>query len=554
MIEFINEYWQLAVLIALVIGFLTIPKLLDLWAKRKRKKALEILQQQWGESKERTGLASDHYQLLHRLSVKNDADPHTCLLNDNAVSDLDLDDVFDEIDYTQSRIGQQYLYYLLRRPAIEESELSQFDKEIDTYASNSHIREQTQLELQQLSNVEAYFLPHLFLGQSYKRPSWWWVPRVLSWAGVLVVASVFVYPVMLFGVMGLSAVNLAIHYWNKRQMQVNLSSFSQLKKLLNVAQSLGRISGEGNKVLTDGKVKSLKRHLSIIQTEHRMSTDSIMEVVWLFYEYVKVFFLLEINAYFKSLRFVENSSDLIRQLYFYIAKADAAISVAAYREQLDYYAKPQWRTGKAIHLKEFRHPLIPNCVTNDLELSGKSALITGSNMSGKTTFIRSVAINAVLAQTICTTLTKRYEAPLFRIGTSIRIADDAEEGKSYFMEEAARMGDIIDLANTGGGLFVIDEVFKGTNTKERVAAAQAILRHLNDKGNMVLVSTHDLELVPLLDGDYELFHFEERVENGKLLFDHQLKNGALKTTNAIRLLKAIGYPESIIEAAQQSFK
>jgi DNA mismatch repair ATPase MutS len=136
--------------------------------------------------------------------------------------------------------------------------------------------------------------------------------------------------------------------------------------------------------------------------------------------------------------------------------------------------------------------------------------------------------------------------------SSIRIDDDVNEGKSYFFEEVKIMGSLLNEVNSGHqNLFVLDEVFKGTNTVERVAAAKAILSYLNSANNLVMISTHDIELASMLTAEYDLYHFTETIEEDKLHFDHTIKSGPVKTRNAIRILELLKYPPEIIAEAKQ---
>jgi DNA mismatch repair ATPase MutS len=190
-----------------------------------------------------------------------------------------------------------------------------------------------------------------------------------------------------------------------------------------------------------------------------------------------------------------------------------------------------------------------------LNIDQKSILITGSNMSGKTTFIRTIALNSVLSQTIFTCFADEFITPFLKVFSSIRIDDNLVEGKSYFFEEVKTIDTLIqEISSSFQNLFILDEVFKGTNTVERVAAAKAVLHYLNKNKNIVLVSTHDLELSELLKEHYDLYHFEEQIVNEALSFDHLLKDGKLNTTNAIRLLELSGYPKEIIDEAKQLTK
>lgn len=179
-------------------------------------------------------------------------------------------------------------------------------------------------------------------------------------------------------------------------------------------------------------------------------------------------------------------------------------------------------------------------------------MITGSNMSGKSTFLRTFAINSICAQTIHTCFADQFVSPVFRQFSSIRLDDSLFTGTSYYLQEVKTMGSLIaQVASGHANLFILDEVFKGTNTVERVAAAKAILSYLNRNDNVVMVATHDMELSDMLSDEYDLYHFTDRIENGQLQFDHTIKSGRLTTRNAIRILELSNYPDEIISEADQ---
>ena len=173
-------------------------------------------------------------------------------------------------------------------------------------------------------------------------------------------------------------------------------------------------------------------------------------------------------------------------------------------------------------------------------------------MSGKTTFIRALAVNALLSQTINTSFATIYKAPPLKILTSININDDLSEHKSYFQAEASSIRNIIRSCTENKSLrslVIIDEIFRGTNTIERIAAAKAVLSHLIENKTFVLVSTHDLELAELLGNDYKVFSFEELIGDNRLVFDYKIKEGLLKNKNGIAVLKGLDYPQNIIDEA-----
>jgi DNA mismatch repair ATPase MutS len=156
-----------------------------------------------------------------------------------------------------------------------------------------------------------------------------------------------------------------------------------------------------------------------------------------------------------------------------------------------------------------------------------------------------------LAQTINTCFADEYRSPVVKQFSSIRIDDNLFEGKSYYFQEVNIMSSLIaEVELSGQSLFVLDEVFKGTNTIERISAAKAILSYLNRSNNIVIVSTHDIELADMLDSEYDLYHFTETIENDELHFDHTIRSGPLKTRNAIKLLELADYPADIIAEAR----
>ena len=171
-------------------------------------------------------------------------------------------------------------------------------------------------------------------------------------------------------------------------------------------------------------------------------------------------------------------------------------------------------------------------------------------MSGKTSFIRAMGLNMITGLTINTCFAKSMSFPLMRVFSAIRISDDLMNDKSYYFEEVLTIKEMITESQSGKrNLFLLDELFKGTNTIERISAGKAILSALAKGDNKVLVSTHDIELTDMLSDDYELYHFSEILNDKNVGFDYKLKAGKLTNRNAIRILEINDYPESVIKEA-----
>jgi len=176
-------------------------------------------------------------------------------------------------------------------------------------------------------------------------------------------------------------------------------------------------------------------------------------------------------------------------------------------------------------------------------------------MSGKTSFIRTIGLNIITGLTINTCFAKSLTFPLLNVFSAIRISDDLMNDKSYYFEEVLRIKEMtLESRNGQRNLFLLDEIYKGTNTVERISAGKAVLSYLTTNNNIVLVSTHDIELADMLSEEYELYHFSEILNEKTIGFDYKLKEGKLLNRNAIRILEINDYPKEVINEAMEISK
>lgn len=234
----------------------------------------------------------------------------------------------------------------------------------------------------------------------------------------------------------------------------------------------------------------------------------------------------------------------------FIGEVDLSIAIGSFRQCLDHYCIPVF-SEKSLTATGIYHLLVDNAVANDFSMT-KNVIITGSNASGKSTFIKAVAINLILGQNINTCTATNMTIPNVIILTSIAVRDDISSGESYYIKEVKYLKRMIEYSNQNRMVFCgIDEILRGTNTLERIAASISILEYLLSKNCMLMVASHDLELAHSLDGRYENFYFCESIEGQDVVFNYKLCAGISHTNNAIRLLESMGFPEEIVLKAKK---
>lgn len=231
--------------------------------------------------------------------------------------------------------------------------------------------------------------------------------------------------------------------------------------------------------------------------------------------------------------------------FFSLGELESLLCFATMKKVSKHTCFPKFSEIRGVEAKELAHPLIPNAtrVTNQLHIRNNILIISGSNMSGKTTYLRTVGINIVLARAGGLVCAKEMELSDLQIITSMRIADDLNEGISTFYAELKRIKRILDAAEQDQRtLFLIDEIFRGTNSVDRLTGAKTVITRLSQLKAIGMVTTHDLELcdlaqkIPLIKN----YNFSEYYEDGKICFDYKIRDGKAKTTNAKYLMELIG--------------
>ncbi|MEZ2336661.1 hypothetical protein AB6735_13555 [Mucilaginibacter sp. RCC_168] len=537
--------------LAIVLGFSLIS---SYYGKlRAEEKKLDKIKSKWGKP-------VNTRRNFDLIKTYLNADKGWDRLPDVTAEDIDLKSVFNYIDRTSSKPGKQYLYKKLHFPETNREKLLELDAKVEAINKDRPNRELIELQLSKLNNTYAYYIADLFLKthESMFVPIMNFYIRFVPLVIVALVVSLVVYPnpISILLLLFFVGYNVVLHYANKKKISAYTNSLPQLLIMHNVAVWLVKHSGLDDNEPVKNSLKNLlglKRSLSIINLESKL-INGAGDLSYAVFQLIKTLFLLEPRIYASSIKHIEKYREDIELVYQYIAEIDMLVAIQSVREGLPYYSKPQFiATDAQMNITDLYHPLIDKCVTNSLYTrADKGALITGSNMSGKTTFIKAIAVNTLLAQTLFTSCTREYKAPFLKIQTSIKTSDSIEEQKSYFQAQAQSILTIMSRSNEVEqvkSLVIIDEIFRGTNTIERIAAAKSVLSYITANQNFVFVSTHDLELAELLDEDFAIYSFEDSKSGAVLVFDYKLKEGLLKSRNGIAILESMGYPDSVIEDA-----
>lgn len=517
-----------------------------------KKKRVEYLRRVWGKPVDKfrdIDLIASYHNLLNPEEDNSIVDKKTW-------NDLDLDSFFSKIDRNISGIGQQYLYHILHKFEKDENILKKRFELFSYLKRDKECRERIQIKLFGLSGQASYFAASLLLNKSI--PFNKYFRLFYLWPVLLVISFLLIAikPVFLIAGLAVLLINLVLHNLFSKSIYEYFIGFSSLNSLITAAVSIGKIKTG----IPVAEIEFLKQKSSMLTSLNKklgylvIDKESLNGLALIGIEYLNMFLMYDVIAYYRSVNVLLKNQNEIHEVFKCVAGLDASISVASYLEELPVFSTPVFNNSGLMNFRNLYHPLISDAVPNSLDNLSKSLMITGSNMSGKTTFIKTIGINFILSQTLYFSLSEEINIPALIVKSAIRRNEDLGEGKSYFFAEIEALNNFIKLSEEKDKyLFLIDEIFRGTNTVERLASSAAVLNYL-DKRSRVFVTTHDIELQDLLGGNFKMFHFSEQVEDGKFFFNYKIKEGPCTSGNAIKLLQIMKYPDSIITEAKTVVK
>jgi hypothetical protein len=504
---------------------------------------LAALTATWSKIGDKDGwLASRYFDLVRDRSSASDVD-------DKTWSDLEFPKIFSDLDTTVTPIGAQTLFRKLRAYVDDPKLLISQYRDYQQLRANASLREQIQLKLARLDADSHADIANYVFGLPPDKPR---AHRlVLLWSAVSIATPIAVFAFSLPPQFWLFVVatNYVVFNVSGAHIDRDARALKGCMRLLSTANSLGTIVTAPTylRPLAElAKEKTMRRQAQRAFVLFHICQETLL--LGTLSTFLNVFFLVELVTYIHVVGRFAHFRSVFQSTFTLVGALDASIAVASFLERCPQHCTPSFAEDSAIDLEEAYHPLLAQPVKNSIQLDRRSALVTGSNMAGKTTFIKMVAVNVILARTLGFCLASRATVPWAKVMASIGGHHSVESGKSHYFAEVEAILSFIGSAQRGERtVLVIDELFSGTNTIERIAAARAVLEFLSASAQ-VLVTTHDVELQDDLMDRFDLYHFQENLEV-EGYFDYRLRRGAANERNAIRLLERMGFPDDIVRKA-----
>lgn len=478
--------------------------------------------------------------------------PHSAAIDDITWADLNMDSVFKRVKNTQSSVGDEYTYRFFRRQ--HNKDLQHFEKAVCAMQSSQEKREKLQYAFYKIGRKTNNGLINRILNPE-KFPK-------IPFALILLVTALDIASIVWAGInidYGILAIVLSfcaaiiLFYYVMQNISAEVETLEMFVQTVSAAKLIAKLDipeleKETEAVKNNLKVfKNINSLADIIMQSSSVGPNGGGNIMTIFISYFGLYGI----TYKILVHLFTKYKQQVLQLYETIGYIELCISAASYRDSLDYWCKPSFTEGTQLEFDEIVHPLLKTPVPNSRAI-GSKIIITGSNASGKSTFARTLAVNAVLGQLINTCLAKRYAFKRCNVFTSMNLQDDITTGDSFYVAEVKSLKRLMNTAAADDySMLFMDEIFKGTNMVERVAAASVILKRLAETECFVCLATHDLELSKILDASYENYHFREQITDDDIIFDYKLRSGVTTGSNAIKLLAYCNYEPEIVAQAEE---
>lgn len=520
--------------------------------KRKDKDLENTIRKHYGERRVKNFSPYEMEQISYLGKKKKEK----TYIDELTWNDLDMDHIYNISCYCKSGIGEEYFYYMLRNPLEDWEKLEELEEKIRCFSEN----DQTiliQKKLVQLGKIKKYsmmkYLDYLLENQGGKNGRHYLALVLFFLVFSIISFQAFTGLILLFFLL---LYQMITYFKDKAKLDPYLQSlrylFRMMAALKEILPLLPKEWEEERKkaeaVLT--VMEKGKKNSFFVLSYGRMAGQGLELIM----DYARMIFHFDIIKFNQIADLIKKRKEEIAYLYDMTGKLDACIGIDEFRKTLNVWTNLQCSKNKGIQIEGGYHPLLENPVANDL-YTEKPILLTGSNASGKSTFLRMIGVNLLMGQAINTCAAKSFYCPLSRIFTCLSVKDSLRKSESYYMAEIKAIKRMLDYQESSERVIcIVDELLRGTNTMERIAAATEILSYMSARNYLVFAATHDLELTKTLDDIYDRYHFEEKIEGEDIKFSFILLSGTANSTNAVNLLSRMGYEKSIVEKARERIK
>lgn len=529
----------LAIGIVLSVGAFFV--ILDLFSKTKLR---QLVRSQWGKIPRQIRLDKEE-SLKAAWQIEKQFHDWDSEIDDLTWYDLDMQAIFELINGTYSSIGSEALYQRLRNFHFNQTD--DLEELIQFYQENPEIREKIQFHFAGLGKHDNNFTKQYIANGKKEKLGNLGLYVLLGLLPLIsLILLVVIGPIGIFLLLGSILFNVIFYMTKKAKLETELESMRYLVQSISLANKLATIPTPRQAEIRENSIplKSIAKWGFSFRVKSNSEADML-------FEYLNLAFMIPFIAYnFVITRLSKYSQEAIN-LWSVLGEMEVAAAVLNFRTYFPISCQPEFAEG-GIKAEDIYHPLVEYSVVNPVDWQ-RNTLVTGSNASGKSTYVKSIAISAILSQTINTAIAEQFTMQPGHVLTSMAVEDDILAGDSYFVAEIKSIKRLLSQVKKGARCYCfIDEILKGTNTIERIAASSSVVTWLADYPSLSFVATHDIELTEMLKKQCDNVHFEETVtEDRGITFDYVLKQDPSVTRNAIALLKVMDYPEKIVDQAQK---
>ena len=546
-----------------IVGVLFVQMLRNRRAMERRLN--QRLEDQWGQVPDREYEDGDLRNIARYYERWQKKASDKLHLDDITWNDLGMDDIFMLLNHTQSSVGEAALYRMLRMPEIDEEVLKERNRLAEFYTKEEGLRLRLERIFHEIGKGRRLaFSDYIdLLSQQTPRSN---MVHYLGLAALILSLGLMAVLPYYGGLMMIVVIAFQIitYYRQKAQVEDLFVCVANVVCLQLCAKEIGSLANVQELQTYQDKLCRYAAQLEPICRKSKIITMGKAmggSPLDLLADYGKMILHVDLIAYQQIVTKIRQLESVVWETMEVLGQLECGLAIASFRQCLGQWCEPQFANRPSekhgaesnalyLHGEGLYHPLVDHAIPNSI-FADRCQLITGSNASGKSTFLKTVGLSAVLAQTIDTVPGVSYQAPFYQIYSSMALKDNLVGGESYYMVEIRSLKRILDRGHDAiPVLCFVDEVLRGTNTVERIAASAQILKSMSQMNILCFAATHDGELTYLLEDHFENGHFSETITAGDILFTYRLQSGRAVGRNALQLLGLMGYDENVLQQAR----